>query len=170
MTAANTLSMQTFLLRTMQAMMLFSICILGWLAVRFFDDFIFKTIVISQQQVVLGCGTKSPDEGYLSSENALDGKALFNANCASCHRVDQDLTGPALQGVEDRWPDKKKLYMWIRNSEAVLKTGDKYTNALVKKFNGARMVNFPNLTDEEIDAILRYLNHWENRVRSLPTP
>ena len=36
----------------------------------------------------------------VSKVNAQDGKALFSANCATCHKIDQQLTGPALLGVE----------------------------------------------------------------------
>ncbi len=57
------------------------------------------------------------------SLSAQDGKALFAQNCASCHAVNKDLTGPALKGVEDRWPDKKLLYKWIRNNQEVIKSG-----------------------------------------------
>ena len=32
------------------------------------------------------------------------GKALFLANCASCHKVYKDFTGPALYGITDRLP------------------------------------------------------------------
>ncbi|MFW1411035.1 c-type cytochrome, partial [Vibrio parahaemolyticus] len=64
--------------------------------------------------------------GFSAAVSAQDGKALFSANCASCHQVHKKLTGPALAGVEDRWPDKKKLHAWIHNSAAFLKTGDAY--------------------------------------------
>jgi cytochrome c2 len=92
-----------------------------------------------------------------------NGQALFSANCASCHAVHKDLTGPALAGVEQRWGDKKKLHSWIRNNQAFLKTGDKYANELYVKWNKTAMNLFPNLTDEEIDAILGYIN-------SVPAP
>ena len=38
------------------------------------------------------------------------GKQLFQQNCASCHSITKDLTGPALAGVEERgpWTDRKK--------------------------------------------------------------
>ena len=62
--------------------------------------------------------------------NAQDGKALFSQNCAACHAIDKKLTGPALLGVQDRWPDQKKLYSWIKNNQAFLKTGDPYANNL----------------------------------------
>lgn len=89
--------------------------------------------------------------------NAQDGKALFTTNCASCHAVNKKVTGPALAGVEDRWPDKAKLHAWIKNNIAFQKTGDPYALALVKEYNGLAMNTFPNLTDKDIDAILGYI-------------
>ncbi|MEN9298448.1 MAG: hypothetical protein RLZZ429_761 [Bacteroidota bacterium] len=95
--------------------------------------------------------------------SAQDGKALFTTNCASCHQVHKPSTGPALAGVEDRWPNKANLYAWIRNSAAFLKTGDKYANDLYNQWNKTAMNQFPNLTDEEIGAIITYIN-------SVPAP
>jgi len=94
---------------------------------------------------------------------AQDGKTLFNTNCASCHQVHKNSTGPALAGVEGRWESKEKLYSWIRNSAAFLKTGDAYANKLYLEYNKTAMNQFPNLKDEEIDAILKY-------VASVPAP
>ena len=88
--------------------------------------------------------------------NAQDGKALFSQNCASCHAVNKKLTGPALAGVEDRWPEKKNLYAWIKNSAAFLKTGDPYATKLYEEYNKTAMNNFPGLADADIDAILAY--------------
>jgi mono/diheme cytochrome c family protein len=95
--------------------------------------------------------------------NAQDGKALFTANCASCHAVNKKVTGPALAGVEDRWPDKGKLHAWIKNSAAVLKTGDKYANDLFQEYNKTAMTPFPNLGEKDIEAILGY-------IKSVPAP
>jgi mono/diheme cytochrome c family protein len=91
------------------------------------------------------------------SANAQDGKTLFQTNCASCHKIDSKLTGPALRGVEDRWPDKAKLHAWIRNNAAVLKSGDKYANDLFNEYNKSSMQLFPAFTDKDIDAILGYI-------------
>ncbi len=92
-----------------------------------------------------------------------DGKALFSANCASCHAIYKQLTGPALAGVEDRWPDKAKLHAWIKNNQAFLKTGDKYANDLYNQYNKTAMNVFTNLEDKDIDAILTY-------IKSVPAP
>lgn len=96
--------------------------------------------------------------GFSVLAQAQDGKALFSANCASCHAVHKKLTGPALAGVENRWTNKEHLYAWIRNSAAFLKTGDAYANALYKEYNMVAMNTFPSLKTEEIDAILAYIN------------
>jgi len=94
---------------------------------------------------------------------AQDGKTLFNTNCASCHQVHKKSTGPALAGVEGRWESKAKLYSWVKNSAAFLKTGDEYANKLYLEYNKTAMNLFPNLKNEEIDAILKY-------IASVPAP
>ncbi|NNV56415.1 c-type cytochrome [Panacibacter sp. KCS-6] len=86
-----------------------------------------------------------------------DGKALFSQNCASCHAINKDLTGPALAGVEDRWPDKKMLYSWIKNNQAVIKSGYPYAVDLYNKWNKTQMNLFTSLPDKDIDAILGYI-------------
>ena len=101
---------------------------------------------------------------------AQDGKALFQQNCASCHAVHKDLTGPKLAGIEERVPDKKLLHDWIRNNQAVLKTGNKYFNDLYQQYNKAAMNLFPNLTDAEIDAILAYVKVQEVNVPGAKGP
>ena len=98
-----------------------------------------------------------------TSANAQDGKTLFQTNCASCHAVNKKMTGPALAGVEERWPDKAKLHAWIKNSAAFLKTGDAYATNLYNEYNKTAMNLFPNFTDKEIDAILGY-------IKTVPAP
>ena len=89
---------------------------------------------------------------------AQDGKALFNQKCASCHAIDKQLVGPALKGVEDRWDDKKMLYDWVRNSAAVIKKGYPRAVTVYAEFNKVQMTAFPELKDQDIDAILGYIN------------
>jgi len=89
---------------------------------------------------------------------AQDGKALFNSNCASCHNPLKDATGPALKGALERWGgDNARLHAWVRNSQAVIKSGDKYANELYVQWNKVAMPSFTTLSDEEIDAIFAYV-------------
>jgi mono/diheme cytochrome c family protein len=107
----------------------------------------------------------------LFSNNSFsqDGKALFSANCASCHSVTKQLTGPALAGVEERWGgDRTKLHAWIRNSQAFLKTGDTYANDLFNRFNKVPMNAFTSLGDKDIDAILDYVKAEEAKAAAGP--
>jgi cytochrome c551/c552 len=96
----------------------------------------------------------------VNSLRAQDGKSLFQANCASCHHPLKVVTGPALKGVSDRVPDTKLLHEWIKNNGTVLATGNKYFNDLYVQYNKTPMNIFPNLSDAEIDAILKYVNSY----------
>jgi cytochrome c551/c552 len=109
----------------------------------------------------------------LFSQNlvAQDGKALFQANCATCHNPIKQVTGPALKGVTSRVTDKKLLHSWIKNNAAVLASGNKYFTDLFAQFSKTPMNTFPNLTDPEIDAILKYVETYpEPGPGAGPTP
>ncbi|MFM2387729.1 MAG: hypothetical protein RL660_2486 [Bacteroidota bacterium] len=95
---------------------------------------------------------------------APDGKALFSTNCASCHHPVKNATGPALQGISGRAPSKDWIYKWIRNSASVIASGDKYANELYAKWNKTAMTAFPNLSTEEIDAIVNYVESYKAPV------
>ena len=71
------------------------------------------------------------------------------------------MTGPALRYVETRLSedeglDRKWLNAWIRNSAALIKSGDTYANKIYKEYNGAAMTAFPQFSDEDISNILAY--------------
>ena len=93
---------------------------------------------------------------FANNSVAQDGKALFKANCAACHAIDKDLTGPALKDVETRWPSKSLLVTWIKNWNKAVATGDAYP-VKIKDWSQAQMSVFENLTDKEVDAILGYV-------------
>jgi cytochrome c2 len=84
---------------------------------------------------------------------AQNGEALFKANCASCHKVDKDFTGPMLKGARDREPNGEWAYKWVNNVNTMVET-DPYAKALMAKM-GSKMTQF-NLKKEEIKAILDY--------------
>ena len=83
------------------------------------------------------------------------GKALFNSNCAACHKLDKDMTGPALRGVAERL-EKDWLYDWIRNSSKMIKAGDAYAVEVFEKYNKTPMTAFPQFSDADLDNILAY--------------
>ena len=89
------------------------------------------------------------------------GKKIFARNCASCHHVFKQLSGPALSGVSERHPDKQLLFNWIRNSQRVLKSNNPYFQNLFIQYNKISMPAFPQLTDEDIQLILDYIQAEE---------
>src|SRR5689334_17197470 len=92
-----------------------------------------------------------------NAQDANAGRALFMNNCASCHAVNRKVTGPALAGVQDRVPDPKKLHAWIRNNQAVLKSGDPYFTNLFNEYQKTPMNVFTSFSDADIDNILAYV-------------
>ena len=98
---------------------------------------------------------------YAQDGDPVKGKSLFNANCAACHQLDKKMTGPALRNVETRLSedeglDRVWLNAWIRNSSALIKSGDAYANKIYAEYNGSAMTAFPQFSDEDITDILAY--------------
>lgn len=89
--------------------------------------------------------------------SAEEGKKLYEANnCGSCHAMDKKVVGPALRGVNDR-RSEEWLIKWIRNNEALRKSGDADANALYKEYGGAAMNIFENLSPDQVKHILEYI-------------
>ena len=86
------------------------------------------------------------------------GKSLFNANCAACHKLKKRAVGPALAGVSAKY-DKEWLYTWIKNSTAMVKSGDAQAVAIYEEYNGSVMTSFPQLSNVDIDNILAYTDY-----------
>ena len=91
---------------------------------------------------------------FTSNVFAQNGEALFKANCASCHKVDKDFTGPMLKGAREREPNPDWVYKWVYNTNEMVKT-DAYAKALLAKY-GSIMTSQPQLSKEDIKAILDY--------------
>jgi cytochrome c2 len=88
---------------------------------------------------------------------AADGEALFKANCASCHKPDKDMTGPALKGARERAPNKDWAYLWVNNVNTMVET-DAYAKKLLATW-GSKMTQF-NLPKDDIKAILDYADAY----------
>ena len=84
-----------------------------------------------------------------------EGKKLFKSLCASCHKLNKKLVGPALGGVEER-RENEWLKKWIKSNAELRASGDKDAIAIYDEYNQSNMTAFPQLKDEEIDKILYY--------------
>jgi mono/diheme cytochrome c family protein len=97
------------------------------------------------------------------------GKKLFNANCAACHKLNKRAVGPALKGVSAKY-DKEWLYSWIKNSTAMVKSGDAQAVAIYEEYNGSVMTSFPQLSNEDIDNIITYTDYTPPAPAVAPIP
>ena len=100
---------------------------------------------------------------FITSVSAQDGKALFSNNCASCHKMDKALVGPALLGVSERWGDDKHLASWIKNWQKEVGTGFPYA-VQIQNYAPSAMTIFNGLADADIDAIIKYMKDWKPAV------
>lgn len=85
------------------------------------------------------------------------GESLFNNNCRACHRVHEKLIGPALAGVTQRTPSIDWIKSFVKNSAALIASGDEYANALYNEYNKTQMTSFTTLKDDDIMNILAYV-------------
>src|SRR5690606_16535637 len=83
------------------------------------------------------------------------GKTLFNTYCAACHHLDRRMTGPALRGVGDKF-DREWLHAWIKNSQALIKSGDEQAVEIWEEYKPAVMTPFPQLSEQDLDNIIAY--------------
>lgn len=104
------------------------------------------------------CSCQSQNTGLVSKpknqSNAASEK-LFNSLCVNCHKCEESLIGPTLAGAKQRWESRALLYEYIRNPQAVIAKNE-YAHNLANQYKPYIMTAFPNLTDEQIEAVLSY--------------
>lgn len=94
--------------------------------------------------------------------NSQDGEKLFKAKCNACHMVDKNSTGPVLKGVKQKWADAgeaEMLYDWVKNPQNLIASGKSKLAIAIKAFSPADM-NSQTVTNEEVDAILDYIDNY----------
>lgn len=119
-----------------------------------------RTLII----VVLLCSGS-----WLRAADAAAGEKVFKANCAACHKVDKNMTGPKLGGVSAKYAsDMPWLYSWIKNAPGLIASGDAKAVALYEQYKPNQMQAFPALADADIDNILAWIDAEEARLAAGP--
>jgi mono/diheme cytochrome c family protein len=90
------------------------------------------------------------------------GNIIFQQNCATCHALDRDLTGPALAHIGRLRP--KQWLLDVTHNPAALMQKDCYLQMLKEQY-GVIMQAFPNLDAKQICAIYTYLNSESDRLK-----
>ena len=95
-----------------------------------------------------------------AAKTKVDGGGLFKAKCASCHQPHKNGTGPKLFKVRDKWSTggakEGSIYTWVKNWQNAAAT-DPYAKQVSQTMPTAMSV-FPDLKNDEIDAILDYVD------------
>ncbi len=94
------------------------------------------------------------------------GKELFETFCSTCHKIDQNSTGPKLQGVRKLWDDAGELdlmYEWVKNPAGLKESGKSKRAAIAWDFSPSAMNPQP-VNNEQIDAIFEYVDNWVPEV------
>jgi mono/diheme cytochrome c family protein len=103
---------------------------------------------------------------YSQEYDPMEGKKLFNVHCASCHKLNKKAVGPALKGVSQKY-EKEWLYTWIKNSSAMIKSGDERAIAIYEEYNRSNMNAFPQLSEMDIDNIIAYTDYTPPAVANV---
>jgi len=113
----------------------------------------FQTKFASLLILVFVLGTISSAQAF--EGDAANGKKLFKANCAACHKLDKPLIGPALGAITEK-RDAEWLVAWIKDNAALRASGDADAIAIFDEYKGMPMTAFPALSDQDIYDILQY--------------
>lgn len=96
----------------------------------------------------------------VQAQDAAAGRAIFKQRCTSCHALDKKMVGPALAGVSDRHKEAW-LIKWIKNSQAMIASGDPEAVKIFNEYKPAVMTAFPDLSDDDIKGVLAYIKEGE---------
>ncbi len=91
-----------------------------------------------------------------------EGKAIFRQNCTTCHLMQANAAGPALQGVLTRWDgDSAAMRAYIRNPSASIEAKEPHALKAWEKYKPTVMPAFPNFSDGELNALIAYLQRGQ---------
>jgi cytochrome c551/c552 len=111
---------------------------------------LYKTTI--EKPEILGCATISPVAicGNNDSPDAMEGKEIFNSNCAACHKLDSKSTGPALRAV-----DSLVFVKWMSNKN------QKIDSIKIKDWGiNYHRIAFKDIINEKaLASLIKYCNY-----------
>jgi len=92
----------------------------------------------------------------LHAQDVKEGEKIFKSKCTSCHAIDRKVVGPALKGVPDT-KSEEWLIKWIRNSQALIASGDAEAVKIFEEYNKSVMTSFTDLSDDQIKSVIAFI-------------
>ncbi|EJF08349.1 cytochrome c class i [Pontibacter sp. BAB1700] len=109
------------------------------------------------KQLALAAGFVLMTGAAAFAQDAVQGKKIFEGNCAACHSMDADVVGPALKDVHERRGDEW-LHKFISNSQELIQSGDADAVAVYEKFKKMPMPAFEgSLSEDDINHVIAYI-------------
>ena len=100
--------------------------------------------------------------------DAAKGEAIFKYKCTACHKIDQQLIGPALGPQLTEETDDKYLIKWIQNNQALIAAKNPKALAIYNKFNQAGMTVFTELSDADVTNVIAYARAEWKTIKEKP--
>ena len=96
--------------------------------------------------------------------DAAKGKAIFDAKCTACHKVESRVIGPALGPQMTSETDDKWLIKWVQNNQALIAAKDPKALKIYNEFNQANMTVFTDLSDADVTNIITFVRaDWKDK-------
>lgn len=117
--------------------------------------------------LLFSCSQENKEFGLEISSDAsqiLNGRALFEKHCSTCHNFNEDAIGPNLSGIT-RQIETQWIRDFIKNPALAIEAKDPRAVELLAKYK-SQMPGFPDLTEKDIDALLSYMHTFE----TIPIP
>jgi len=101
--------------------------------------------------------TTQPKAKIAATIQSKEGKKLFLEHCASCHNMNMvdDMTGPALYKVAERW-SKEDLIHFIQNPQELINNNQERAVKIAALWP-SEMTAFPQLDSLAIEEILTFV-------------
>lgn len=93
----------------------------------------------------------------VNEQRYTSGQKLYSTYCGSCHGIHKEMLGPMLASINNKRP-KDWLFRFIKNSQKVILSEDKYAKDLYLQYNQVVMPSFEYLSQKEIEDILYYID------------
>jgi glucose/arabinose dehydrogenase/mono/diheme cytochrome c family protein len=128
--------------------------------------FVISAVILIQLYLVSSCNSgasREKDSVAMDVATIAQGESSFLAKCSSCHNFYLDGIGPQLAGITTDKPID-----WIKNfiryPKAMVDSGDSTAQTLYNRYK-TLMPSFAHLPDEEINAIIAYLQTKKKQQR-----
>ena len=94
--------------------------------------------------------------------DAAKGKAIFEAKCTTCHKIDTRLIGPALGPQLTSETDDKWLIKWVQNNQSLIASKDAKALKIYNEYNQSNMTVFSDLSDADVTNVIAYVRgEWK---------